>query len=66
MKKLGLDSNKVHVTKNVEGCRTAAVLPLRVVVLRRVRFVSAPFHRGWLLVGVPEAAAKQNGVDGAA
>ncbi|RLN29556.1 protein YLS9-like [Panicum miliaceum] len=42
------------------------VLPLRVVVLGRVRFVSGPFHRGWhsmyarcdLLLGVREAAGK--------
>ena len=45
------------------------VLPLRVVVLGRVRFVSGPFHRGWhsmyarcdLLLGVRDAAGKQNG-----
>ena len=45
------------------------VLPLRVVVLGRVRFVSGPFHRGWhsmyarcdLLLGVREPAGKQHG-----
>jgi hypothetical protein len=47
------------------------VLPLRVVVLGRVRFVSGPFHRGWhsmyarcdLLLGVREATGK-NGAGG--
>jgi hypothetical protein len=45
------------------------VLPLRVVVLGRVRFVSGPFHRGWhsmyarcdLLLGVRKPGGGSNG-----